>query len=223
MEVFGRSHDTDGSAAACASAAVSLLGREAAACEQGELARPRDAGRRADAGLDVLVGRLQPVRPGVVVAHVHPGASGDQSHARISASGVEACSTSSDAGYDCQKFLMLTPRPPVTSPAKTSPEARLPAPAKSHVLCALVRFMTVKPSAFGCTSLKPSQTGQSARRFWLRVPTSSMLGTRLPAIWSGKTSRGLPPSADPFGIPDVAPPAPDQGLDGLRPQAGSLA
>src|SRR5215475_1172222 len=91
-----------------------------------------------------------------------PGASGDHIQTINSATSLAAFFTSSDAGYDCQKFLRLAVRPPLTSPAKTSPEARLPAPAGIHALSGLARLSAVNPSALGWTSLKSSQTAQSA-------------------------------------------------------------
>jgi hypothetical protein len=85
------------------------------------------------------------------------GASGDHSQATSSADGLLACRTSSDAGNDCQKFLMLTASPPPRSPTYARPGARLPAAEKSQVLFGFVRLTMVKPSGFGWTSLKSSQ------------------------------------------------------------------
>src|SRR5215510_2179133 len=98
-----------------------------------------------------------------------PGASGDHIHTINSAAAPAAFRASSDAGYDCQKFFRLTASPPLTSPAKTNPEARLPAPAGIHALSGLVRLRTVNPSALGWTSLKSSHTAQSASRLWPRA------------------------------------------------------
>ena len=62
------------------------------------------------------------------------GASGDHSHTLNSAASRVAFDTSREAGYDCQKFRSATARPPLTSPVKTSPEARRPAPAEIQQL-----------------------------------------------------------------------------------------
>src|SRR5262245_58789408 len=97
------------------------------------------------------------------------GASGDHIHTVNSAAPPDALCTSSDAGYDCQKFFRLAASPPLTSPAKTRPMARLPAPAGIHALSGLVRLRVVNPSAFGWISLKSSQTAQSASRLWPRA------------------------------------------------------
>src|SRR5262245_41619737 len=97
------------------------------------------------------------------------GASGDHTQTISSAAPPDAFCASSDAGYDCQKFFRLAASPPLTSPAKTSPEARLPAPAGIHALSGLARLSAVNPSAFGWTSLKASHTAQSASRLWPRA------------------------------------------------------
>src|SRR5215510_9459597 len=96
-------------------------------------------------------------------------ASGDHIQTISSAAPLEAFCTSSDAGYDCQKFFRLAASPPLTSPAKTSPEARLPAPAGIHALSGLVRLSAVNPSAFGWINLKSSHTAQSASSPWPRA------------------------------------------------------
>src|ERR1039458_4433551 len=93
------------------------------------------------------------------------GASGAQSQTRSSAAAAVAPRTSSDAGYDCQKFFTPTASPPDTSPANTSPLARRPAIASSQQLWGLVRFWIVNPSAVVCASLKSSHTAQSAMSF----------------------------------------------------------
>src|SRR5262245_54860182 len=111
-----------------------------------------------------------------------PGASVDHIQPINSAAPPEAFCTSSDVGYDCQKFFRLAASPPLTSPAKTSPVARLPAPAGIQALSGLVRLRTVNPSAFGWTSLKSSHTAQSASRPWPRALQAPLSGTRLPAI-----------------------------------------
>src|SRR5215471_18944921 len=85
------------------------------------------------------------------------GPSGDQSQVVSSAIGLLACRTSRPAGNDCQKFFTLTARPPVRSPTNAKPAARRPAAEKSQVLLGLVRLLMVKPSEFGCASLKSSQ------------------------------------------------------------------
>src|SRR5262245_63583134 len=109
-------------------------------------------------------------------------ASGDHIQTINSAAPLDAFCTSSDAGYDCQKFFRLAASPPLTSPAKTSPEARLPAPAGIHALSGLVRLRTVNPSALGWISLKSSQIAQSASRLCPRALKASLSGTRRPAI-----------------------------------------
>src|SRR5215813_11560053 len=85
------------------------------------------------------------------------GPSGDQSQAMRSAVGVLACRTSRPVGYDCQKFFTRTASPPPRSPTNPKPDARLPAAEEIQVLLGLVRFTIVKPSGFGCESLKSSQ------------------------------------------------------------------
>src|SRR5262247_3460548 len=97
------------------------------------------------------------------------GASGDHIQTISSAPPPDAFCASSDAGYDCQKFFRLTASPPLTSPAKTNPESRLPAPAGIHALSGLVRLRTVNPPALGWTSLKSSHAAQSANRLWPRA------------------------------------------------------
>src|SRR5262245_25863391 len=97
-----------------------------------------------------------------------PGASGDHIQTINSAAPPDAFCNSSDVGYDCQKFFRLAANPPLTSPAKTSPDARLPAPAGIHALSEFVRLSTVNPSALGWNSLKSSHTAQSASRLWPR-------------------------------------------------------
>src|SRR5262245_19420194 len=98
-----------------------------------------------------------------------PGASGDHIQTINSAAPPDAFCTSSDVGYDCQKFFRLTASPPLTSPAKTSPDTRLPAPDGIQALSELVRLRAVNPSALGWTSLKSSHTAQSASRLWPRA------------------------------------------------------
>src|SRR5262245_66221531 len=95
-----------------------------------------------------------------------PGASVDHIQPINSAAPPEAFCTSSDVGYDCQKFFRLAASPPLTSPAKTSPVARLPAPDGIQALSVLVRLRVVYPSALGWTRLESSHPAQSARRLW---------------------------------------------------------
>jgi hypothetical protein len=82
--------------------------------------------------LDVLIDRFEAVSANVVVTHIHRRRFGDHIQTVSSAAPLDDCRTSSDAGYDCQKFLRLAASPPPTSPAKTKPDARLPAPAVSR-------------------------------------------------------------------------------------------
>src|SRR5215510_5728103 len=93
------------------------------------------------------------------------GPSGDHNQATRSAEGLLAPRTSSPDGYDCQKFFTLTARPPLRSPTKARPAARLPAFDESQVLLGLVRLTMVKPSGFVCDSLKSSQIA-----FWANSP-----------------------------------------------------
>src|ERR1035437_6630768 len=109
------------------------------------------------------------------------GASGDQSQTRSSADGEVAWRTSSEAGYDCQKFFTPTVSPPETSPANTRPLERRPAMASSQQLWGLVRFWTVNPSAVVCASLKSYHTAQSVMSFCPLALNVSLLAIRLPA------------------------------------------
>jgi hypothetical protein len=93
------------------------------------------------------------------------GPSGDQSQAINSATGWLACRTSRPAGYDCQKFFTLIPRPPPKSPTDAKPAERWPAAENSHVLFGFVRFTIVKPSGLGCDSLKSSQIAFCPKSF----------------------------------------------------------
>ena len=75
-----------------------------------------------------------------------------------------ALCTSSDAGYDCQKFLTPTARPPETSPAKTSrgaaPGARIqPAALRIGAL------LNCEAVGVGLHQFETSQTAQSVSSF----------------------------------------------------------
>ena len=160
-------------AAACASfacSAVSALAGTAARGEQRHLAGARDAVRRAEAGLHVFVAGIEIVRAWCR-SGAGPWRALRATRARRAARRRRAVAlrTSSDAGYDCQKFLTPTASPPETSPAKTRPLERRPPIASSQQLCGIGALLDGEAVGVGLHQLeivphRPIGRSASARR-----------------------------------------------------------